>query len=165
MINIFYLILIFIVLQRIAELTYSNYNTKRLILEGAKEYYKDHYPLFIILHGTWIISIIFFIPHNTSANIFFLIVFIILQILRVWVIITLGKYWTTRIIRIKNSTLVKKGPYKFIKHPNYLIVFFEILILPLIFSATELSIIFTILNALLLLYRIKLENKAILETT
>jgi Uncharacterized protein conserved in bacteria len=154
--------MIFVLIQRLIELIYSNYNTKKLLLRGGKEYYKKHYPLFIILHTTWIVSLFIFIPHHVQPNLIFLTLFIILQFLRLWVLISLGKYWTTRIIRVKDTKLVTKGPYKYFKHPNYIIVFFEILILPLVFNSLIISIIFTFFNSLLLFYRIKLENKVLL---
>ncbi len=159
MLNTYYIIILFICIQRLIELLYSNYNTKKLINKGAKEYYKKHYPLFIILHASWLASIIIFISPNSSINYILLSIFILLQFLRIWVLFTLGQYWTTRIIRLKGSKLVTKGLYKWFKHPNYIIVFFELLILPLVFGYWTLALIFTIFNSLLLFYRIHLENK------
>ncbi|MBL41433.1 MAG: hypothetical protein CMM49_02100 [Rhodospirillaceae bacterium] len=161
MINIYYFIMIFIILQRFAELLYSNYNTKKLLKNGAKEYNSKHYPLFIILHTCWIVSLVLFIDHNDKPKTSLIVLFFILQFLRLWVLLTLGKYWTTRIIYLEGTKLVKKGPYKWLKHPNYIIVFFEILILPLAFNSWIIAIIFTIFNTILLLYRISLENKVL----
>ena len=161
MLNVFYIIILFICLQRFIELLYSNYNTKKLLNKGAKEYYKKHYPLFIILHSCWLTSLIIFISPNSSINYILLSVFILLQFLRIWVLVSLGQFWTTRIIRLKGAKLVTKGPYKWIKHPNYIIVFFELLILPLVFSSWIIALIFTIFNSLLLAYRIHLENKVL----
>ncbi len=153
--------MIFIILQRFAELLYSNYNTKKLLKNGAKEYNSKHYPLFIILHTCWIVSLVLFIDHNDKPKTSLIVLFFILQFLRLWVLLTLGKYWTTRIIYLEGTKLVKKGPYKWLKHPNYIIVFFEILILPLAFNSWIIAIIFTIFNTILLLYRISLENKVL----
>ena len=153
--------MIFIILQRFAELLYSNYNTKKLLKNGAKEYNSKHYPLFIILHTCWIVSLVLFIDHNDKPKTSLIVLFFILQFLRLWVLLTLGKYWTTRIIYLEGTKLVKKGPYKWLKHPNYIIVFFEILILPLAFNSWIIAIIFTIFNTILLLYRISIENKVL----
>ena len=161
MVNAFYIIIIFICIQRLIELIYSNYNTKKLLNKGAKEYYKGHYPLFIILHSSWLASLVIFISPNSSINHNLLLIFILLQFLRLWVLLSLGQYWTTRIIRLNGSKLIKKGLYKWFKHPNYIIVFLELLILPLVFGSWVLAIIFTIFNSLLLLYRISLENKVL----
>ncbi|PPR78428.1 MAG: hypothetical protein CFH01_00993 [Alphaproteobacteria bacterium MarineAlpha2_Bin1] len=153
--------MIYIILQRFAELFYSNYNTKKLLKNGAREYYAKHYPFFVILHTSWIISLLIFISHDQDPNIILLILFCILQLLRFWVLISLGKYWTTRIIHLDGAKLVRKGPYRWINHPNYVIVFFEVLILPLVFGSWIIAIIFTVLNYFLLLYRISLENKVL----
>ena len=80
---------------------------------------------------------------------------------KVWVIMSLGKFWNTKIYHIPNLPLVRKGPYKFIKHPNYLIVIAEIAIIPLTFHLYYTAIIFTILNAIMLSVRIKEENKVL----
>ena len=161
MISFYYIIIIFIITQRLLELLYSNYNTKNLINKGAKEYHSGHYPLFIILHSSWIISLIIFIPHDQKPINFLIFLFIFLQVLRIWVLISLGKFWTTRIIRLEGAELIKNGPYKWIKHPNYLIVFFEILIVPIAFGSWIIAIVFSVLNSCLLIYRISLENKVL----
>ena len=156
-----YIILVLVLIQRIIELIIANKNTKKLLNNGAVEYGSKHYPLFIIMHFSWLLSIAIFTPANASINYYFLSFFAILQIGRVWIIVSLGKFWTTRIIRLHNVPLIKTGPYRWIKHPNYIIVTFEILFLPLVFSQWIIATIFTILNLLLLFWRIRIENVAL----
>ncbi|MDC0074919.1 hypothetical protein OAK17_08710 [Alphaproteobacteria bacterium] len=161
MIIFFYCLILFIISQRLLELIYSNINTKRLLKDGAIEYGKKHYPLFIVLHSTWIISIFIYAPQNKEANFLFLIIFFIMQIARVWVLVTLGKFWTTRIISPLDQPLIKKGPYKYFKHPNYLIVCVEIAALPLVYNLLIIAILFSIANLILVFWRINVENKAL----
>tara|TARA_B100000686_G_C16364770_1_gene749541 strand:+ start:193 stop:687 length:495 start_codon:yes stop_codon:yes gene_type:complete len=156
-----HLIIALVSIQRIIELIIANKNTKTLLNDGAIEYGSRHYPLFIILHSTWLLSIAILTPIDTSVNYVLLSVFVLLQIGRIWIISSLGKFWTTRIIRLHNVPLIQKGPYRWIKHPNYIIVSFEILILPLVFNQLILALLFSILNFLLLYWRIKIENMAL----
>lgn len=96
-----------------------------------------------------------------TINYLFLVFFIVLQILRIWVLKSLGKFWNTKILRIPDIKLIETGPYKFLKHPNYTIVVLEIFIIPMIFNLYITAIIFTILNAVMLSVRIKSENQAL----
>ena len=165
MVIFFYCLILFIISQRLCELIYSNINTKRLLKEGAKEFGRKHYPLFIVLHSTWIISVFIFAPQNKEFNIYFLIIFFIMQIARLWVLISLGKFWTTRIISQVDQPLIKKGPYKYFKHPNYLIVCIEIAVLPLVYNLFNIAIIFTIANLILIFWRVNVENQALKKRT
>ncbi len=72
---------------------------------------------------------------------------------------SLGKYWNTKIIRIPNSKFIRKGPYRFFKHPNYFIVVCEIIAIPMVFNLYVTAIVFTVLNALMLTVRIRVEEK------
>ena len=146
---------------RIIELIYSNRNYKRLIARGGKEYGHSHYFLFFIIHTAWIGSIFFFISGENQPNFPLLFLFFILQILRVWVILTLGPYWSTRVISHENFPVITNGPYRWMKHPNYAIVACEIFILPLIFGSWAIAIIFSILNGILIYFRIKAETRAL----
>ncbi len=90
-----------------------------------------------------------------------LAVFAVLQLLRVWVLATLGPRWTTRIIVTGGAPLVKKGPFRFLRHPNYTVVTAEIAILPLVFGLVWIAVLFTLLNAAMLYVRIRAENGAL----
>jgi methyltransferase len=156
-----YWILALVALQRLAELVYAASNTRRLKARGAIEIGAAHYPLFILLHGGWLLSLAILVPPDTPPNWPLIGVFIVLQCLRVWVVATLGPYWTTRIITLPGAPLVRRGPFRWVRHPNYLIVIGEIAILPLAFGAVSLAIAFSLLNLALLAWRIHIEERAL----
>ena len=161
---VFILFISFVILLRIGELVLSKSNEKWLLRNGAVEYGQKHYPFIVALHVLFIISLI--IEYNTkqtvSFSIFMLLFYFSLIAFKTWVILSLGKFWNTRIYHIPGIPLVKKGPYNYFKHPNYLIVVAEIVVIPLIFHLYFTAITFTLLNAILLFIRIKEENKAML---
>ncbi len=161
--NWVFIIIAFVALQRVGEVIYAKRNTARLLQQGAMEVGRAHYPLLVILHTAWLLALLFLVPREQVPNWPLIGVFVLLQVGRLWVISTLGPYWTTRIITLKNAPLVKRGPYRFVRHPNYLIVAGEIAVLPLAFGAWELAIIFSIANAAILTWRIKVENGALME--
>jgi len=150
-----------VAIQRLAELAIAQRNTKRLLAIGGHEVGARHYPLFILLHASWLIALLIAVPWQTEPNWPLIGVFIVLQALRVWVIRTLGPYWTTRIITLDDAPLIRRGPYRFVRHPNYWIVAGEIAVLPLAFGAWSIALAWTILNALLLRHRISVEEDAL----
>ena len=159
--SILHLILVIVVVIRLVELIHSYRNAKRLLENGGIEYGRKHYPLLVLIHLSWLISIWLVVPSDTNPSIGLLSVFITLQICRFWVIASLGPYWTTRVISSNDFPIIVNGPYRFIKHPNYLVVCGEIAVLPLVFAAVEIAIIFSILNAAALIWRIKIEENAL----
>lgn len=156
-----YLIVGLVALQRIGEVIFANHNTKCLKAEGAIEIGPKHYPLFFLLHGSWLLAILLCTSANAPVDYWMLALFLLLQAGRLWVIATLGKYWTTRIITLPSAPLIHKGPYRFLRHPNYTIVAAEIAVLPLAFGQWQIALIWSIANALLLTWRIRLENVAL----
>jgi len=156
-----YLLVGFIVLQRLIELLIARYNTRRLLEEGAKEHGARHYPVIVVLHMAWIASLVIFVPYNAPLNWLLLAVFVVLQLARVWVLMSLGRYWTTRIITVPDEPLVRRGPFRWVSHPNYMVVEAEIIVVPLIAGAWELAVVFGALNALVLAWRIRLEEQAL----
>ncbi len=159
--SILYLVVAIVIIQRIAELLYAERNTRRLRQRGAIEVAAGQHPFFIMLHAAWLISLLVFVRPATVPNWWLLAAFFLLQIARLWVLATLGPYWTTRIITLDIAPLIRSGPYRFIKHPNYAIVIFEIALLPLAFGAWPIAVIFSVLNAMLLTVRIAAEEKAL----
>ncbi|HEX2787836.1 MAG TPA: isoprenylcysteine carboxylmethyltransferase family protein [Ignavibacteria bacterium] len=163
----FWYLIIFLILQRLIELVISKRNEKWLLSQGAVEYGKEHYKFIVLLHAGFFISLIVeyvFTKGNFELhliNYVFLVIFIILQICRVIILSTLGRYWNTRIIRIPNTPLVAKGIYRYVKHPNYVLVICEIFVIPMIFDLYWTAIIFTVLNLVILNIRVKEENKAL----
>lgn len=158
----FLLVMIFLVAQRIAELVVARRNEKWLLANGAVEYGKEHYPLIVILHTAFILSLI--AEYMLNGHAFYwrlLAIYIVLVISKAIVIGTLGHYWNTKIYRIPGSKPVATGIYKYVKHPNYIIVICEISVIPMIFGLYYTAIIFSILNAMMLTVRIRAENKAL----
>ena len=157
----FILFILFVILQRLSELYIAQRNEKWLRAQGAIEYGQSHYLYIVALHTLFIISIIveYYFRSNSPINYIFLILFILLLLFKFWALSSLGKYWNTKIFRVPGSGPVKKGPYKLFKHPNYFIVICEIAIIPLVFHLYYTAIIFTVLNAIMLSVRIKVENK------
>jgi methyltransferase len=151
----------FVLVQRLLELLWAQRNTRRLLDEGAIEHAPEQYPYFVLLHASWLVAIVFSVPPETPVNWGWLAVYGLLQIARVWVMASLGRYWTTRIITVPGAPLVAHGPYRFVRHPNYLVVAGEIAVLPLVFDLWLLAMLFTIANALLLRQRIAAEDEAL----
>lgn len=156
-----YLLIALIVIQRLIELAIARINTRRLLAEGGEEVGAGHYPLIVFLHVAWLASLLIFVPGDSFIDPILLGVFIALQLGRVWVLTSLGRYWTTRIITVPNAPLVRRGPFRLVRHPNYLIVEAEIIVVPMIAGAWELAIIFGIANALVLALRIRIEERAL----
>lgn len=153
-------VLALVTLERLAELWLARRNTDRLLSRGAVEHGRDHYPLIVVLHTAWLAGLWLF-AWDRPINIAWLIVFALLQAGRVWVLLTLGDRWTTRIIVVPRETLVRSGPYRFVSHPNYVVVIGEIAVLPLAFGLFWYALLFSILNALVLSIRIRTENAAL----
>jgi methyltransferase len=150
-----------VALQRLAELLYAARNTVRLRRRGAVEHGRNHYPLFVALHGSWLVAILVFVPADQGIARLPLALFILLQLARLWVIATLGPYWTTRIITLPDAPLIRHGPYRFLRHPNYLVVVGEIALLPLVFGAWRIALAFSLLNLALLAWRWRVEDAAL----
>lgn len=154
------LLLGFVTAERLAELVLARRNTTRLLAMGAVEHAPGHYPLIVLLHAAWLIGL-WLLAWNLPINLGWLAVFIVLQALRLWVLATLGPRWTTRIIVLPQTDLVARGPYRLVKHPNYLVVIGEIAVLPLVFGLVWYAGLFSLLNAGILFIRITAENKAL----
>ena len=155
-------VLAFVTLQRLGELVLANRNTRQLLARGAIEKAREHYPLIVALHAAWLLSL-WYLAWNGSINAAWLVVFVVLQALRVWVIATLGERWTTRIIVLPGASRINTGPYRYLSHPNYAVVVAEIAVLPLVFGLWAHAIVFSVLNALVLLIRIRAETSALEE--
>ena len=154
------IILALVTAQRGGELWLSRAHTRSLMAKGAVEIAAPHYPLMVIVHTAWLISLWVF-GHDQPVNTPALVAYFVLQGLRVWVMATLGARWTTRIIVLPNAPLVTSGPYRYLRHPNYAVVIGEIAVLPLMLQLPWLAAIFTILNAIVLFIRIRAENRAL----
>ncbi|MBV9572027.1 MAG: hypothetical protein JO056_12370 [Alphaproteobacteria bacterium] len=156
-----YLILALVVIQRLGELVYAERNTRALLTRGGVEIGREHYPLFVILHGAWLVTIATALPHPTPLYWLPLAGYVVLEVGRVWTMLSLGPYWTTRIITVEGAPLVRRGPYRFVRHPNYIVVTGEIAVLPLVFGEVRVAAAFSLLNALLLFWRIREEERGL----
>lgn len=154
-----------VILQRLGELVLASTNTRRLLARGGREIGRAHYPLFILLHASWLIAIAFTTPLARTPIWPLIGLFALLQLARVWVIANLGPYWTTRVITVDDAPVVRSGPYRFIRHPNYWVVVGEIAVLPLAFHDWAVALIWSALNAVLLRHRIAVESAALSPRT
>lgn len=148
---------------RLGELWLARRNTAALLAAGAVERGSGHYPAIVAVHAGWLAAIAIFVPDTAPVYWPLIGVFLGLQCLRVWVLASLGRFWTTRIISLPGAPLVRRGPYRFVRHPNYLVVAAEIAVLPLAFGAWEIALIFSALNAAVLTWRIRRENEALAD--
>lgn len=153
-------ILGFVTLQRLVELPIARRNTEQLIAKGGREVAGEHYPLIVALHASWLACLWWF-ALGRPIDLLALSAFAIVEMGRIWVLRTLGPRWTTRIVVVPGETLVAKGPYRFLNHPNYAVVIAEIAILPLVFGLWDIALIFSLLNAAILSVRIRAENSAL----
>jgi methyltransferase len=150
-----------VALQRLIELSHARNNSARLRRLGAVEADAGGYPLYVLLHAGWLTSIAVFVPATTLPYWPLIGVFALLQLGRIWVIASLGRYWTTRIITLPDAPLVRTGPFRYLRHPNYLLVVAEIAVLPLAFGAVAIAVIFSTLNLLLIARRIRIEERVL----
>jgi methyltransferase len=154
------IILALVTLQRLSELVIARRNTADLFARGAIETGASHYPVMVALHASWLIGLWIF-GWNQPVHWPLFALYLVLQAGRIWVLATLGRRWTTRIITVPNESLVARGPYKFIRHPNYAVVAVEMPLLPLVFGLTWYAILFGTLNLAMLAWRISIENRAL----
>lgn len=160
---VFTLFICFLLLLRVGELVLARRNEQWLLRHGAIEYGRKHYPYLVLLHVLFFVSLIteYIFTSNGYYSVPLLILYFVLLAFKAWIILSLGKCWNTKIFRIPRYPLVKKGPYRFIKHPNYIVVVAEIALIPLIFHLYITAIVFSILNAVMLSIRIKEENRVL----
>jgi methyltransferase len=153
-------ILALVTVQRIGELFLARRNTQRLLQEGAREHGAGHYPLIVAVHALWLATLWWLAPARPVDG-FWLAVFAVIELVRIWVLATLGRRWTTRIIVLPGADMVRSGPYRFVNHPNYWVVTGEIAVLPLVFGLWQVALVFTLVNAAVLSIRIGEENRAL----
>lgn len=155
------IVVLLVIAQRLAELVLARRNTARLLAAGGQEIGAAHYPLFVLLHGAWLAALLLLVPADAPVIWPLLGIFVLLQIGRTWVIASLAGRWTTRIIVCPDQPLCRRGPYRYLRHPNYVIVAGEIAVLPLAFGAWQIALAFSALNLALLAWRIRVEDRAL----
>ncbi|MGB7316636.1 MAG: isoprenylcysteine carboxylmethyltransferase family protein [Planktotalea sp.] len=149
----------FIIVQRLSELVIAKRNTARLLAKGAYEVGAEHYPIMVGMHSAWIVCLLF-LGYDEHVALGWLLIFVVLQGFRIWILGTLGGRWTTRVI-ILPEPLVVAGPFKYFRHPNYMLVVAEIIVAPMVLGLVWVAVIFTVLNAAMLYVRIGVEEKAL----
>jgi methyltransferase len=150
-----------VALQRLIELAHARSNTARLRRLGAVEADAEGYPFFVLLHAGWLASLAAFVPAATPPHWPLIGVFAFLQLGRIWVVVSLGQYWTTRIMTLPHAPLMRRGPFRYLRHPNYLVVIAEIAVLPLAFGAVTIAAAFSAFNAVLIARRIRIEDRVL----
>ena len=154
------LLLGFVTLQRLAELGLAHHNTRRLLVAGGVEFGRPHYKFLVALHAIWLGGL-WLLGSFHPLDPLLLVLFALLQLGRAWVILTLGGRWTTRVIVVPGEVLVTRGPYRWLRHPNYLIVAAEMAVVPLALGLAVYAAAFSALNAALLFHRIRIETAAL----
>lgn len=155
-----HVLIVLVALQRLGELVYARRNTSALLARGAREASPGHYPLMVLLHAGWIVALFALTDPNPVPQWPWLVIFAICQALRLWVLMDLGPYWTTRIIVMNGAPAVRRGLYKYVRHPNYLIVAFEVPALPLGLGMPKTALVFGLLNLAILAWRVRAEDAA-----
>lgn len=167
--NLFLFFLIIILIQRTIELLVAKRNESKVRKKGAIEYDSRGYMVIVAMHAAFFISLsLEYFLLDKSLNRFwsvFIILFVFAQILRYWSIYSLGQFWNTKILVIPGTRLIEKGPYKYIRHPNYVAVIIEIAVIPLVFSCYLTSAVFSIFNLALLYRRIRIEERALSDAS
>jgi len=155
----------FVILQRLIELVIARRNEANMKAKGAEELDEKGYKFVVLMHVFFFLSLIaeklFLQPAANALFYPFILFFLMAQALRYWSIISLGGFWNTKILILKGSKLIRKGPYKFISHPNYAAVITEIAVIPLIFSCYITAAAFSVLNIFVLIRRIRIESDAL----
>lgn len=164
-----YLFILIVIFQRFAELIVARRNERWLLAQGAYEVGAKHYPHMLALHTSFFIVLLLEItwkkPSLSPLFPIFFLLFVIVQGLRIWCIHSLGRFWNTKIFILPDAPVIRKGPYRFMRHPNYCIVSLEILLLPFMLQAYFTAFIFTVLNAIILSVRIPIEERALRQAT
>ncbi|MCL7747618.1 isoprenylcysteine carboxyl methyltransferase family protein [Halalkalibacter alkaliphilus] len=164
-----YVFILVVVVQRVVEVVIANRNAKWIKSQGGYEVGKDHYKQIVALHTMFFVSLLIEVSVIDRSFVLWsvipLLVFLLAQMGRVWALSSLGRFWNTRIMVLPGAKVIAKGPYRYLRHPNYVIVVTEIACLPLIFQAYWTAIAFTIINAFVLSVRIKMEEAALEEAT
>jgi len=155
-------ILSLVTLQRLVELYIAHRNTKRLLASGGIEMGSNHYPFIVALHAVWLLGLWYLVIYQAPAvSMPWIFAYLVLEAARGWIIAALGSRWTTRIIVVPGETLVADGPYRYFRHPNYMVVAGEIFILPMAFGLWWYALIFGVLNLAVLWWRIRAEDEAL----
>jgi len=154
------LLLGFVTAQRLAELWWAKRNEARLFAAGGIEHGRSHFPLIVLLHSSWLAGM-WLLAYDQPVAPAFLALFVVLQVARCWILATLGRRWTIHVIVVPGERLIRRGPYRFMRHPNYAVIAAEIATVPLALGLPRYAVVFSILNAAVLAIRVAAENAAL----
>ena len=157
------ILLLYLTVQRIAEFCWARRNEQLVMAAGGVEYGRSHFTLMVLLHSTWMAGM-WLLGFGDPIVPAFLVLFIVLQIARIWILGALGRRWTIRVLVVPGERLVTRGPYRFLRHPNYMVVIAEIAVVPLALGLPIYALVFSLLNAAVLAIRIPVENVALRKT-
>lgn len=153
-------LLAYVTVQRLAELWWARQNEARLLSTGGVEHGRSHLALMVLVHTAWLLGL-WALAYDHAVAPAYLALFIVLQLARFWVLLTLGRRWTIRVIVVPGERLVARGPYRFLRHPNYAVAVGEIAVVPLALGLPIYALVFSVLNAAVLAIRIRVENAAL----
>ncbi len=156
-----HLVVGFLVFQRLVELAIARRNHRYLLARGAVEFGQRHYAALVAFHAGWLLALVVAIDPATAVSPLLLALFALLECGRVWVIASLGRHWTTRVMVVPGERRIRHGPYRYFSHPNYMVVCAEIAVVPLMFGAWDLAVVATALKLALLRARIRVEDRAL----
>jgi len=163
---VYYLLILAIGIERLAELIVSKRNARWAFAHGGKEFGRDHYPAMVTIHAALLLGGVAEVwalhrPFIAWLGWPMLALVALSQALRWWCVGTLGRRWNTMVIVVPQVPLVRRGPYRWLHHPNYVAVVVEGVALPLVHTAWLTAACFTVANAVLLRTRIRVENAAL----
>lgn len=166
---LFSIVISIVISQRLIELFVAKRNEKWMLGQGAFEVGAAHYPIMVTMHISFFISLLAeVVVLGRMLSPFWILllgIFLLTQTARIWCLLLLGKFWNTKIIILPGAAVVRRGPYRWLRHPNYLIVGIELLVLPLLFGAYFTAVLYSLLNVWMLSVRIPAEEKALKEAT
>lgn len=148
-------------LQRLGELWLSRRNARRMIAAGGREIGAGHFPVLVAVHAGWLAAIAFLIPADAPVHWAAILAYLAVQGGRYWVVATLGRQWTFRVVDLPGAPLVRTGPYRWLRHPNYVVVVLEVALLPLAFGAWQIALVFSVANLAVLVRRLRLESASL----
>ena len=162
---VYYLFILAVGMERLVELAVAQRNAAWSMARGAREFGRDHYPAMVSMHTLLLFSCIVEVwsldrPFVPWLGWPMLALVLLSTAIRWWCVAALGKHWNPRLIVIEGTPLVRRGPYRWLHHPNYTAVAVEVAALPLVHSAWLTAALFSIVNALMLDVRIRAENAA-----
>jgi len=149
--------------QRLAELVIAKRNTAALLAAGGIEHGPGHYPFIVAVHTVWLIGL-WLLAGGIRPDPVLAGLYLAVQGLRLWTLASLGRRWTTRIVTVPGEILVARGPYRYVRHPNYVVVAIEIALLPLAFGLGWFALLFSVLNGCVLVVRLAAEERALAES-